>query len=117
MSDDKNILPNNNSLNEEQLLGYINNTLTDEQRHALEMEMLENEFMNDAVEGLEKFENTEKIQNTVRELNHHIRRKTTKYKIKKSRHRLSIQQWVIIAIGIVLFLCVIAYWLIKKIEG
>jgi len=81
------------------------------------MEMLENEFMNDDVEGLEKFENKEKIQHTVRELNHQIRRKTTKYKVKKYKDRLSVQQWAIIAIGIVLFLCVIAYWLIKKIEG
>ena len=62
MSDElKDILSNlNPGTEQDKLLQYINRKLTDEEKHALEKNMANDEFMNDAVEGLEQVNNPER---------------------------------------------------------
>ena len=59
MSDDlKDILSNlNKEIEQEKLLEYLNKNLSAAEAHEVEKQMANDEFMNDAVEGLEKFKN------------------------------------------------------------
>lgn len=114
MSEPKNILPNQVELNEEQLLNYVDDQLTNEQRHALEMEMLNNPFMQDAVEGLQAFKNKQAIEDYVFELNKQLQKQTTKKKIRKGKRKLKEQDWIVISVVIILMLCIFGYMVIKK---
>lgn len=114
MSEPKNILSNHTELNEEQLLNYVDDQLTNEQRHALEMEMLNNPFMQDAVEGLQAFKNKQAIEDYVFELNKQLQHQTTKKKTRKSKRKLKEQDWIMISVVIILMLCIFGYMVIKK---
>ncbi|MBX2931111.1 MAG: hypothetical protein KF781_04065 [Chitinophagaceae bacterium] len=115
MTDNKNILPQN-ALSEKDLIDYVNNNLSAEKRHAIELQMAENNFMNDAVEGLEQFTNKQQIQEYVHELNHQLKKQTHKKRIRKHKRKLKEQDWIIIAAIILLLLSVTAYLLIQRID-
>ena len=71
MSDElKDILSNlNHDIEQDKLLDYLNKKLLAPQAHELEKQMAEDEFMNDAVEGLEKFNNKKELSLYVDQLN------------------------------------------------
>ena len=116
MSNIKNILPPDDQLNEEQLLNYLNNNLSDEERHALEMEMVDNNFINDAVEGLQDFKSKQNIQDYVDQLNHQLIRHTTKKRIRKGKRKLKQQDWIVISVMIIVILCLLGYVVVKEFE-
>lgn len=115
MIDDKNISSQTQQQNS--ILNYVNDSLSEEQRHALEMEMLENEFMNDAVEGLQQFNDKQSLPDVVKNLNHQLIKQTTKYKVRKHKRKIPEQTLLIISIIIILMLCILGYWFIKKMES
>ncbi|MCZ2222636.1 MAG: hypothetical protein LC122_03290 [Chitinophagales bacterium] len=115
MTGKKNIL-SQNIPNDDDLMNYINNNLSSEKRHAIEMQMAENDFINDAVEGLEQFGNKQNIQNYVSEINHQLKKQTNKKRIRKHQRKLKSQQWLIVAIAIILLLCIVGYFVINQIE-
>jgi ribosomal silencing factor RsfS len=117
MSNAKHILPNQeHALNEEQLLNYVANNLSNEQRNSIEMEMEHNPFMNDAIEGLQAFKDEQKIQAYVNELNKQLIKQTTKKKIRKSKRKLKEQDWIIISVIIVIMLCLLGYIVVNKLQ-
>ncbi|MCU0323107.1 MAG: hypothetical protein MUE72_11865 [Chitinophagaceae bacterium] len=117
MSNTNNILPNEQlELSEEQLLNYIANNVTNEQRNAIEQEMQNNPFMQDAVEGLQEFKNQQHIQDYVTELNRQLIKQTTKKKIRKSKRKLKEQDWIIISVIIVIMLCILGYVVVKQLK-
>lgn len=116
MPNSNNILPDNEQLNEEQLLKYLENTLSDEERHALEMQMVDNDFMNDAVEGLQNFKNKQNIQDYVYQLNHQLIKQTTKKRIRKGKRKLKQQDWIVISVMIIIVLCLLGYVVVKEFE-
>lgn len=118
MIDDKNISSQTlQQQQEENILNYVKDSLNEEQRHALEMEMLENEFMTDAVEGLQQYNDKQSITDVVKNLNHQLIKQTTKYKVRKHKRKIPEQTLVIISIAIILLLCLLGYWFIKKLES
>ncbi len=116
MPNSNNILPPDNQLNEEQLLNYLNDNLSDEERHALEMEMVDNNFMNDAVEGLQDFKSKQNIQDYVNQLNHQLIKQTTKKRIRKGKRKLKQQDWIVISVMIIIILCLLGYVVVKEFE-
>ena len=71
MSDDlKKILSNlNNNIEQEKLLEYLNRQLTEEEQHDLEAQMNDDEFMSDALDGLEQMNDKTVVPLIVKELN------------------------------------------------
>ena len=71
MSDElKNILSGlNKDIEQEKLLQYLNRDLSDAEQHELEKQMNDDEFMNDALEGLAQIENKADIPAHVQQLN------------------------------------------------
>ena len=116
MSDNlKDILSNlNKDIEQEKLLDYLNKKLSAAEAHEVEKQMAEDEFMNDAVEGLENFKNKKDLSLLVDQLNNDLKKQTAKKKKKKEKRKLRDQPWLYITIIILLGLIIISFVLIKK---
>lgn len=116
MSDNlKDILSNlNKDIEQDKLLDYLNRKLSADDAHELEKQMADDEFMNDAVEGLEQFKNKKELGALVDQLNRDLKKQTAKKKKKKERRKLKDQPWLYITIVTILLLVVIGFVLIKK---
>lgn len=116
MSDDlKDILSNlNKDIEQEKLLDYLNKNLSAAEAHDLEKQMADDEFMNDAVEGLENFKNKKDVSLIVEQLNRDLKKQTAKKKLKKEQRKLKEQPWLYITIVILLLLIIVSYIVIKK---
>ena len=80
MSDDlKDILSNlNKDIEQEKLLDYLNKQLSAADAHDVEKQMTDDEFMNDAVEGLEQFKDKKDLSFLVDQLNRDLKKQTAK---------------------------------------
>ncbi len=116
MSDDlKDILSNlNKDIEQDKLLDYLNKQLSAADAHELEKQMADDEFMNDAVEGLEQFKNKKDLSVLVDQLNKDLKKETAKKKSKKEKRKLKDQPWLYITIVILLLLIIISFVVIKK---
>ena len=118
MSDDlKDILSNmNNDIEQEKLLQYLNRNMSDAEQHAFEKQLNDDEFMNDAVEGLQALPNQHTITDLVQQLNADLKKQLEKKKKRKQKRKIAEQPWVYYSIVLLLLLIVIAYLVIKKME-
>jgi anti-sigma factor RsiW len=116
MSDDlKDILSNlNKDIEQEKLLNYLNNKLPAAEAHEVEKQMADDEFMNDAVEGLEQFKDRKDLSHLVDQLNKELKKQTAKKKLKKEKMKLRYQPWLYFTIVLLLILVVISFVIIKK---
>jgi len=116
MSDDlKDILSNlNKDIEQDKLLDYLNKKMSASEAHELEKHMADDEFMNDAVEGLEHFKDKTKLSSLVERLNNDLKKQTAKKKLRKEKRKLKEQPWLYITFITLLLLVVISYILIKK---
>ena len=116
MSDNlKDILSNlNKDIEQEKLLDYLNKNLSAAEAHEVEKQMADDEFMNDAVEGLENFKNKKDVSLLVQQLNSELKKQTEKKKAKKEKRKLKDQPWLYITIVTLLILIIVAYLVIKK---
>ncbi len=112
MADVTNILNPNEELNDDQLMRYLQGNLSDEERHAIEAKMLEDDFTNDAVEGLETLANKAQLPTYVEQLNRQLQKSIDTKKQRKTKRKLADNSWIIIAISIILVLCVLGYYLL-----
>ena len=116
MSDDlKDILSNlNKDIEQEKLLDYLNKKLSAADAHEVEMQMADDAFMNDAVEGLENFKDKKDLARLVEQLNSELKKQTEKKKRKKEKRKLKDEPWLYVSIVIILLLAIISFVLIKK---
>ena len=116
MSDElKDILSNlNKDIEQEKLLDYLNKKLSASEAHELEKQMAEDEFVNDAVEGLEEFKNKKDLSLYVQQLNNDLKRQLDKKKKRKEKRRIKEQPWLYFSIVLLLLLIVICFVLLKK---
>ena len=116
MSDDLiNILSNSNKdIDNQKLMDYLSGKLSAEEKHEMEKLLVDNEFMDDAVEGLEKFENKKRLMALVEQLNVDLHKQLDKKKARKEKRKLKDQSWVYVAIILILLLVIIGFIVIKK---
>ena len=109
-NDLKDILANSNKdIDNQQLMDYLSNQLSKTEAHGVEANMAEDEFMNDAVEGLQKIESKIKIEDYVAQLNNELIKKIAKNKIKKEKRKFKNQPTTYIAIVIILLLLIVSF--------
>lgn len=101
-------------VDQETLLKYLEGRLSDEQRHELEKKMLDSEFANDAVEGLQDIKNKQRITSVVDQLNRELHKKLEKKKRKREKFRFKDKPWLYLALIIILLLIVISYFVIYR---
>lgn len=106
-----NILSNSSKdINNQQLMDYLAGKLSEEEKHQVEMQLADSDFMNDAVEGLDDVKDKKDINLFVDQLNRDLQKKLLQKKHKKKRRKMLQQRWVFAAIVIILAI-VIATWL------
>ncbi len=104
----------NNDNKNEQLLKYLDGKLEDDELHEFEKQMADDAMMNDAVEGLSTLQNKKNIDSYVNDLNKQLQQYTSSKKQRRLKNKLELNDWTMLAIFLVITLCVVAYFIIKK---
>ena len=99
---------------QETLLLYLQNKLTAEKKHEVEKKLLENEFAEDAVEGLQTIKDKQDINYMVEMLNRDLKKKLAKKRQRREKMRIKDQSWLYISLIILILLIVIAYIVIRE---
>ncbi|HET6255111.1 MAG TPA: hypothetical protein VFE32_13605 [Puia sp.] len=108
-----NILANSNKdIDNQQLMDYLSGDLPAEQLHDIERSMADNAFLNDAVEGLQQMDNRKNLQAYVDGLNAALQKSMAKKKQRRLKRRLKDDPWTYLTIGLLLALCILAYWIV-----
>ncbi len=103
--------PNNGKkLPEDKLLAYLEGKLTPQEQHEVELWMADEGMESDALEGLSTIKTSETRQSVLK-INSQLKNSLPK---KKGRRRpQNPGQSTIIAIGIIIFLSILAYYLLR----
>jgi predicted secreted protein len=98
-------------IDQETLLLYLQDKLSEEKKHEVEKKLMDNEFANDAMEGLQEFKDKQQI---VEMLNRDLKKKTEKKKKQREKLKLKDQSWLYISIIIIIILIIISYIIIHR---
>ena len=113
-----NILSNSSKdIDNQQLMDYLAGKLSEEEKHAVEMQLGENEFMTDALEGLETVKDKKDINVFVDQLNRDLHKKLLQKKTKKQKRKLPQQRWVFAAIVLLLAILIATWLMIVKYQA
>lgn len=111
-----NILKEHGTVSEQQLLDYLNGTLSAEEQHEIEMRLAEHELLMDAEEGLALVENKNELNAVTAQLNATLTEQLKKRR-KRKRRALPNQGLLIATTFIILVLIVIAFMVIYKMRN
>ena len=116
MSDNlKDILSNEHpEIDPEIMMLYLQGKLTPEQKHEVEKLLMQGDFEEEAMEGLQEFKDKEQIQYTIEALNRDLKKKTEKKQKRRDKLKLPDQTWIVISVVIVLLLVIVSYFVIRK---
>jgi hypothetical protein len=111
----KDILSNlSTEIDQETLLLYLQGKLSADKKHEVEKQLLQSEFEEDAMDGLEEFKDKEQLQYMVEMLNRDLKKKTEKKKKRRERFQIKYQPWIYISILILLLLVALCYVVIRR---
>ena len=113
MANEGKILPNQQSPSEDELIQYLQENLLPEEMHEIEMQMANSAFVNDAVEGLQAFQDKENIAKITQELNKELIKKTSKKEKRKGLKYYQQQDWIQLITIIILLLCLLSYFMVQ----
>ncbi len=118
MSEDlKDILSNlSPEIDQETLLLYLQNKLSVEKMHEVEKKLLDNEFADDAAEGLQQFTNKEKLNLVVEQLNKNLKSKLKDKRKRRPAIHLREYSWIYLAVIILILLILISYFVIQRLQ-
>lgn len=101
-------------IDQETLLLYLQDKLPAEKKHEVEKTLSENEFANDALEGLQQVKDKKQIAYMVEALNRDLKKKVEKKRQRREKMILKNQPWLYIAILIFILLIVLSYMVIHR---
>ena len=111
----KDILSNlSTDVDQETLLLYLQGKLSEEKKHEVEKKLIQNEFDDDALEGLQEIKDKQQIQYMVEKLNRDLKKKTEKKKKLRDKMKIKDQPWLYISILILILLIVLSYIVIHR---
>lgn len=113
MPDANHISPNDEELSNEQLMSYLQGTLSDDELRAMEKQMENDAFVNEALQGLQQFGSGKKLDEYVKQLNGNLQQQIAAQKQKKERRKLKDMPWIVQAVVIILLLCLLAYFVVS----
>jgi hypothetical protein len=116
MSDLHNILDQGPEPNEEVLKRYLEGTATAEERFAIENQMADEAFMNDAIEGLQNFKSPHQMNDYVNQINKELHKQTHKKKRHRLKRHMEDQNWTLISVILIIILCILGYFVIHLSE-
>jgi hypothetical protein len=88
--------------------------LSGDELHEFEKQMADSSLLDDAVEGLDSIKNKQQINQYVNDLNKHLQTYTSSKKKRRLKNRLQLDDWTLLSILLIISLCVVAYFVIRK---
>ncbi len=113
MDDLTKIWHDDEELNDQLLLRYLNGEATEEEIRMVEEKMASSSFVNDAVEGLLPVENKIHLHGQVHALNQGLNRHLSKTKLHKEKRKIKYLYWVIVAVLVILMLSLATVLLLR----
>ena len=113
MPDLKDILNEDDNLQNDDLLKYVQGDLSKEDQYKVEEQLNNSDFAGDAMEGLQHIRNKRSIEQYVEELNRQLHKTVETKKKRKEKRRLKEYPWITTAIVIILGLCLLAYIVVR----
>jgi len=111
----KDILSNSNKdIDNQKLMDYLSQQISETDSHNLEKEMLDDVFMNDAVEGLQNIEKKKNVQLYVAQLNNDLLKQVAKNKKHKLKRKLKEQPYSYYTIILILLLLIISFIVLRR---
>jgi hypothetical protein len=104
----------NTEVDQATLLAYLQGKLSEEKQHEIEKQLLESDFEQEAMEGLQQIKEKQKINSIVEQLNRDLKAKTKKRRLRRRKMELKQEPWLWITIFIMLALIVISYMIIRS---
>lgn len=101
-------------IDQETLLLYLQDKLTEEKKHEVEKKLLDNQFAGEALEGLQQIKDKQQINFMVEMLNRDLRKKTEKKRMRREKMKIKDQPWLYISVIIIIILIVISYMVIQR---
>jgi hypothetical protein len=101
-------------VDQETLLLYLQGKLSEEKKHEVEKKLLQDEFDDEALEGLQEIKDKEQINYMVEMLNRDLKKKTEKKKKMREKMKIQDQPWLYISVLMIILLIVIAYMVIRR---
>lgn len=117
MADWKDILSDNKeTLTDEDLLRYLHDHLSEEEKNLFEKKTT-GAFESDALDGLQQVKDKNRLGAHVHQLNKKLPQLLRHKKHLSEKKRLPDFEWIILAIIILLFICILTYVIIVKTHG
>lgn len=111
----KDILSNlSTEVDQKTLLLYLQGKLSAEEQHEVEKKMLNNDFTGDAAEGLQSFNDKQRLELLLKQLNKDLRNKTDKKKAYREKRKIKLEPSLIITVILILILVVISFFILQK---
>jgi hypothetical protein len=111
----KDILSNlSTEVDQETLLLYLQGKLSEDKKHEVEKILLQSEFEDEAMEGLQEFKDKEQLRYMAEMLNRDLKKKTEKKKKRREKMQIKEQPWLYISILILLLLIVLSFMVIQR---
>ncbi|MHA4847447.1 hypothetical protein ACX0G7_25000 [Flavitalea antarctica] len=109
------ILSNSNKdIDNQKLMDYLSGKLPEHEKHEVETWMNENDFANEAIEGLQKFDDKKDLQLYVDQLNKELNKYIEKKKSRRDRKKIKESPWMYLTIFLILLFVVIGYLIIHQ---
>ena len=113
-----NILSNSNKdIDNQKLMDYLSGKLSEKEKHELECWMAENDFSQEAMEGLQQFKDPEALPTYVEALHKHLNKHLRQKKGRREKRKIREAPWLYLSAFLILMLVIIAYIIIKKLNG
>jgi CHASE3 domain sensor protein len=116
VSDLKDILNEEDDPRNDDLLKYIQGDLSKDEQYEVEKQIASSDFTSDAMDGLQQIRNKRSIDDYVDELNRQLQKQVSVKKQRKEKRKLKDNQWIVIAVVVVLGLCILGYAVIRYYE-
>jgi cytochrome c1 len=111
-----NILSNSNKdIDNQKLMDYLSGKLSEQEKHEVEMWMVDNDFENEAMEGLQQMGGNKKLEGYVDQLNKELHHYIKDKKTRREKRQLNTGFWVYVTIAFILIIVVLAYIVITRI--
>ena len=104
-------------IDQDTLLLYLQDKLSQEKRHEIEKILADNEFASDALDGLQAFNDKRQVAHMVEMLNRDLKKKTERKRQRREKLKLPDQSWIYISVIIVIILAIIGYVVIHRMNA
>ncbi len=104
----------NNNIDNQKLMDYLRQQISAADSHDLEKEMIDDPFMDDAVEGLQKIRPQKNLTIYVDQLNNDLQKQLGKSKKRREKRKIKNEAYTYFAVLLILLLLIICFNIFRK---